>query len=116
MMEKRVKVLEVTMSELKSALQVVVQQVQQRGLILSELSKQLGLKETSHESEKSNLSVKKPKFVENEISIESLKNSLEQLDRKFPATTTVAPSVTKNHTSVNEKIEEINDSSNEGGS
>ncbi|KAK2433538.1 hypothetical protein QL285_018793 [Trifolium repens] len=41
MMEKRVKVLEVTMSELKSALQVVVQQVQQRGLILSELSKQL---------------------------------------------------------------------------
>jgi hypothetical protein len=115
MMEKRVKVLEVTMSELKSALQVVVQQVQQRGLILSELSKQLGLKETSHESEKSNLSVKKPKFVENEISIESLKNSLEQLDRKFPATTTVAPSVTKNHTSVNEEIEEINDSSNDGG-
>ncbi|KAK2425194.1 hypothetical protein QL285_035467 [Trifolium repens] len=106
MMEKRVKVLEVTMSELKSALQVVVQQVQQRGLILSELSKQLGLKETSHESEKSNLSGKKAKFVENEISIESLKNSLEQLDRKFPATTTVAPSITKNHTSVVDVIEE----------
>ncbi|MCI50232.1 hypothetical protein A2U01_0071476, partial [Trifolium medium] len=56
---------------------------QQRGLILRELSKQLGLKEPLYEIEKSigdnsygesHLSGKKVKYVENEIKSESLQN------------------------------------------
>ncbi|MCI15301.1 hypothetical protein A2U01_0036439 [Trifolium medium] len=42
----------------------------------------------------------------------SLKKSSEQLDRKFPATTTVTTSIKKNHTSVIEVIEENHDEPN----
>ncbi|MCI56622.1 hypothetical protein A2U01_0077873, partial [Trifolium medium] len=43
-MGERNEALEKTMSDLKSVMQAFAHQVQQRGLILRELSKQLGLK------------------------------------------------------------------------
>jgi hypothetical protein len=52
------------------------------------------------------------KYAEKEMDSGSPENSSEQLDRKFPATTTVTPSVTKNHTSVVEVIKENHDEPN----
>ncbi|XP_045820885.1 uncharacterized protein LOC123913976 [Trifolium pratense] len=43
---------------------------------------------------------------DSEMDSESMKKSSEQLDRKFPATTTVTASIKKNHTSVVEVMEE----------
>ncbi|GAU39925.1 hypothetical protein TSUD_05170 [Trifolium subterraneum] len=51
------------------------------------------------------------KYAEKAIDSGSLKNSSEQLDLKFPAPITTAPSIMKNHTVVVEGIEEINDES-----
>ncbi|MCH86051.1 hypothetical protein A2U01_0006905 [Trifolium medium] len=100
-MGDRIGALENTMSDLKSTMQAFAQQVHQRGLILSELSKQLGLKETSQKIEKS--------IEDNSFGL--LKNPSEQLDRKLPATLMVTPSVTKNHTIVVDVIKEKNDES-----
>ncbi|CAJ2655860.1 unnamed protein product [Trifolium pratense] len=103
-MGDRIGALEETMSELESTMQEFAHQLQQRGLILRKLCKQLGLKETSLEIEKS---------IEDN-SDGSLKNPSEQLDRKLQATPMAIPSVTKNHTIVVDVIKEKNDGSKDG--
>ncbi|PNX73580.1 hypothetical protein L195_g029482 [Trifolium pratense] len=104
--------MEEAMSDLKSTMQEFAYQLQQRGLILSKLCKQLGLEETSLEIEKSfpqKEEIQKVNCAVKEIDSGLLKNSSEKPDQKLPVTTTLTPSIAKNHMNVVDVIEENHD-------
>jgi seryl-tRNA synthetase len=83
------------------------EQMQQQCVVLSELRKRINqlLLPQREEVQKvkieigddSKMEKLQVKYAEKEMDSGSPENSSEQLDRKFPATTTVTPSVTKNH-------------------